>query len=76
MELSPILDLDFVWVDSEEEADFKAYVGVPRSEALDLGFAKWVDYGGIGSASVDSGEGHIRLHRCMAYWRNSTSITG
>ena len=56
MELSPILDLDFVWVDSEEEADFKAYVGVPRSEALDLGFAKWVDYGGIGSASVDSGE--------------------
>ena len=56
MELAPILGLEFVWVDSEEEADFKAYVGVPRSEGLDLGFAKWVDYGGIGSAGVHGGE--------------------
>ena len=61
-ELAPILDLDFVWVGSEEEADFKAYVGVPRSEALDFGFDKWVDYGGVGGARVHGGEatsGHI-----------------
>ena len=36
-ELSPILNLEFEWVDAEEGADFKAYVGVPRSEADSLG---------------------------------------
>ena len=33
-ELAPTLDLEFVWVSSEEEADLKAFVGVPRSQSL------------------------------------------
>ena len=37
MELAPILSLEFEWVGSEDEADFKAYVGVPRARASDLG---------------------------------------
>ena len=33
----PILNLKFEMVDKEEDADFKAYVGIPRSEAGDYG---------------------------------------
>ena len=57
-ELSPILDLGFEWVNSEREADFKAYVGVPRSNAAELGFAepRLVDSGGFAGWSTDDGE--------------------
>ena len=37
IELSPILNLEFEWVNAEEAADFKAFVGVSRSEADSLG---------------------------------------
>ena len=36
VDLAPILNLEFEWVDAEESADLKAYVGVPRSEADSL----------------------------------------
>ena len=59
-ELAPVLDLGFVWVSSEEEADLRAFVGVPRSRARELGFdpdAEWVtDYWGFASASENGGE--------------------
>ena len=59
MELAPILNLEFEWVGSEEEADFKAFVGVPRSEASTLGFdfnPALVHYWGFASARVNGGE--------------------
>ena len=64
-ELAPVLDLEFVWVSSEEEADLKAFVGVPRSRASEIGFDRdpeWVDYWGFAGANVNGGEvtsGHI-----------------
>ena len=58
-ELSPILTLEFEWVDAEEDADFKAFVGVSRSEADSLGVSDpfyaneaW----GFASANVNLGE--------------------
>ena len=59
MELAPILNLEFEWVGSEEEADFKAFVGVPRSDAPTLGFdfnPALVHYWGFASARVNGGE--------------------
>ena len=37
VELAPILNLEFKWVGAEQDADFKAYVGVSRSEADSFG---------------------------------------
>ena len=57
--LAPTLNIEFEWVDSEEEADFKAFVGVPRSQASELGFdydPKLVHYWGFASATVKGGE--------------------
>ena len=59
IELAPILNLEFEWVGSEEDADFKAIVGVPRSEASALGFdddPALVHYWGFASANVNGGE--------------------
>ena len=53
VELAPILNMEFEWVGSEEEADFKAYVGVTSSPYLGFvddghawGFASWFATGG------------------------------
>ena len=57
IELAPMLNLEFEWVDSEEEADFKAFVGVPHSRASDLGFdPKWVEWWGFAGTTVNGGE--------------------
>ena len=59
LELKPILNLEFEWVDAEEEADFKAFVGVSRSEADSLGVSDplYVDEAwGFASANVNRGE--------------------
>ena len=59
MELSPIMDMEFEWVGSEEEADFKAFVGVPRSDAPALGIDRddpLVHAWGFASASMNGGE--------------------
>ena len=53
-----MLNLEFEWVRSEEEADFKAYVGVPSSRASALGFdydPALVHYWGFAGAAVNSG---------------------
>ena len=61
-ELSPLLNLDFEWTADEEEADLKAYVGVPTFRAggtpLDcpenLGCANWDFDDGVVSDGVVS----------------------
>ena len=58
-ELATILNLEFEWVDSEEEADFKAFVGVDRADVAELGFDSdpaLVHYWGFASANVNGGE--------------------
>ena len=59
VELAPLLNLEFEWVGSEEEADIRAFVGVPRSRASELGLdwdAKLVHVWGFASAGVNRGE--------------------
>ena len=59
VELAPILKLEFEWVDDEEDADFKAFVGVPRSEADSLGVSDHFyvhEAWGFASAAVNGGE--------------------
>ncbi len=51
-ELTPLLGLEFELVESEEEADVKAYFGVPRSTALELGWPHCEDAAGCASWSV------------------------
>ena len=40
-ELSPLLDLNFVWVDSERDATLKAYMGIPKSQVVSAGFPEY-----------------------------------
>ena len=55
--LSPILGLNFVWVDSEQDADLKGYVGVKREDIAHLGFQpRTLDYGGFAGSSTTGGE--------------------
>ena len=82
MELAPILDLEFEWVDSENKADFKAFVGAPRSRASDLGFdldPVWVELWGFAGATVNGGEvtsGYIVIWYTdeAEFWSPSDSI--
>ena len=56
-DLSPVLSLDFVWVEAEADADFRAFVGVKREDVDHLGFApSSVDWGGFAKANLSSGE--------------------
>ena len=56
-DLSPVLSLDFVWVEAEADADFRAFAGVKREDVDHLGFApSSVDWGGFADARVSSGE--------------------
>ena len=60
-ELSPVLDLEFQWVDAESQADLKAFVGIPRSARAKYGFDMnyydyYVDYAGFGGARTRNGE--------------------
>ena len=55
--LSPVLGLDFGWVDSEHEADLRGYMGVHREDIAQLGFQHHtVDYGGFADSSRAAGE--------------------
>ena len=40
-DLSPLLGVDFAWVDSEADANLKAYVGFPASQATNFGFPEY-----------------------------------
>ena len=56
-DLGPALDLEFKWVGSEDEADFRAYVGIQRSDAPDLGFKpESTEWGGFAGSSPRNGE--------------------
>ena len=59
-ELSPVLDLEFQWVDAEAKADLKAFVGIPRSAraeyGFDVGYDYYVDYAGFGGSRARNGE--------------------
>ena len=58
-ELALVLNLEFVWVDAEEDADFKAFVGVDRTDVAGLGFDSdptLVHAWGFASATVNGGE--------------------
>ena len=39
--LSPLLNLDFEWVDTRDQAQLKAYVGVPATRSADIGFKEY-----------------------------------
>ena len=66
-DLAPILRLEFKWVSTEAEADLKAFMGVPRSQAPTLGFApRWTDFGGFASAHMNGGEATSGY---MVVWR-------
>ena len=75
-DLSPVLDIEFEWVDSEPEADFKAFVGVPQAQVLDLGFEpSSVDYGGLAGVSVVSGEAVAGYMVVWDIWDSTRSVT-
>lgn len=60
--LSPVLSLDFVWVDDEGKADLKGYIGVHREDIDHLGFQpRTLDYGGFAGSSTTGGGGHVSL---------------
>ena len=66
-ELSPVLDLEFQWVESKDEADFTAYVGVPVSSAEDIGFgAHCAD--ALGCARSRSNSGGEVTQASIAVW--------
>ena len=83
-DLAPIVDLEFVRVESENKADFKAFVGVPRSQASDLGFdldPVWVEWWGFAGATVNGGEATsayivIWYSDEDEFWSPSDSIRG
>ena len=59
--LAPILNLDFQWVETERDADFKAYVGILRTEAASYDFDRLgkfyvVDAGGFAGSTALRGE--------------------
>ena len=64
--LAPILDLEFEWVDTEEEADFRAYVGIPRSEAdgwrelvVNADYLGWAGWAGSNSVNGETLSGYV-----------------
>ena len=69
-ELSPLLDLEFVWADSEEEAALKAYMGLPASQATSFGFTQRCaeSYGCVGLGMITN-EGVVKGGR-MSVWLN------
>ena len=52
-DLSPLLGLDFAWVDSEADANLKAFVGFPASQATNFGFPEYCAEA-LGCAGPDS----------------------
>ena len=69
-ELSPLLDLEFVWVDSEEDAALKAYVGLPASQATSFGFTERCAEGnGCVGLETITREGVVKSGR-MSVWLN------
>ena len=67
-ELAPILDLEFEWVATEEEADLTAFVGVDKSDAAKLGFdhPEYVEFWGVGGPTQLTG-GEVTAGRFIVW---------
>ena len=67
--LAPLLNLDFVWVDTAEDAALKAYVGMPRSRSTSVGFPEYcADAAGCaGPEAFDNGR---ITSASMSVWLN------
>ena len=72
MDLSPVLGLEFEWVEAKEDADFTAYAGMDRADAAALGFEEYVKYWGVGGARQVRG-GEVTAGRFIM-WKND--LTG
>ena len=66
-ELSPLLNLDFVWVDSEADAALKGYMGSPASQAVSIGFSKYCTEA-LGCAGWITRKGLVTSAR-LSVWR-------
>ncbi len=58
LEIAPMLNLEFEWVESESRADFKAFVGILKSQASDLDFIRdpaWVKWWGFAAVTAVNG---------------------
>ena len=68
-ELAPLLNLGVEWVETEAEATFKAYVGVPSTQAASLGLdALCQDT--VGCGGPESYEGGAITSASMSVWLN------
>ena len=67
-ELAPILDLEFEWVDAEEDADLEAFAGVEKADAVELGFdSEWaLDAWGFGAPTQVAG-GEVTAGRLLVW---------
>lgn len=73
--LASVLNLEFLWVDSEADADFKGYMGVHREDIDELGFQpSLVDWGGFANASTVAGEAVSGY--AVAWYHDAEPITG
>lgn len=52
-ELAPLLNLEFVWVDTREEATLEAQLGVPQDTAFDVEWQECADYGGCANTQIN-----------------------
>ena len=69
-ELSPVLGLDFEWVDTEAQATLKAYVGVPSTSSAAIGFVGYCE-SNAGCAGPDRYRGNVVIAASMSVWLNT-----
>ena len=68
--LSPLLNLDFEWVETAEEATLKAFVGVPRSRSGSVGFPAYCA-DTAGCAGPDGFDDGRITDASMSVWLNT-----
>ena len=66
-ELAPLLNLDVEWVETEEEATLKAYVGVPSTRTAGAGFAAFCQ-DTVGCGRPDSLQNGAITSALMSVW--------
>ena len=68
-ELSPMLSLEIRWVDSKDEADIQAYLGLPASASREIGFSPFCA-DTLGCAKIETDyQGGMRS-AAIAVWLN------
>lgn len=68
-ELTPLLNLDIEWVQTEADATLKAYVGVPSTRAASLGLDAFCQ-DTVGCGGPESYEGGAITSASMSVWLN------